>query len=864
MDQGQGMKVKNRKPLNMTALAANESTPAEDAPAATAAVSELLAAPTPLSSAHRSTVPPVKDAPPRRDESLGFARHAYLVAGLAAVAWAGALAAFVAGFQSHYGAFDYAPLQVIALLGLCVLPAIFMGLAAFALRQGAQLAAETRRARTLADEMVLPVALAADHAGGAADSVRREIERIGASAAAAREELLALREVVGAESLGLVASAAEVERSARSLASNLGHEREQLTTIAGVLKGQTDAMVEAFARQSHTVNEAADLAEAQLREAEAALASRAADLSLAASDAGAIALRSARDLAQHSEQLEITGHEVSLRLERLQTGINTEREALSVFAEVLRSDQEDLAARLETGMAQLGEAGTIARSGAYELSEASAVTIETLRNLSTQVADEVRALTEASRREQAAADVQARQAFGQLSDSARQHYDALETRTSEGLTRLTEAAEAAKDVAAGHLEAAADAAGAKLEALGQIAYAVTQQADQTFEDRLTAARTLIEQSSTLVDDAGRQSAERIEAGLAAVREMVGELDHLLAEVEARAAKLPAETDARIDAVREAVTRGVEDLTAAAHKAAEDTQAIDAMFQERVRRNYDVLNEAVQLIGRVAGGVATPTQPPKTAPRAEPAASPPRPAAEPDDIRIDDHLGEAERSRPAAPKAPSAPPPAPVPAPDPAPTASEAGLRPKLKLSATPADTAFKSVFTHSNLAAPKSGQSNGGPLSATPAPRRETQASPEAADEWTWKDLLSSIEEQPLDDESLTEQLISEIEALGLDVGALLPRARIEEIAAALQTGDAAGAREVVRRLAPAAVRRLSRRVLTDKVLRAHADRYVRHYEGLLTNSAHDDREGYQTATLLGSDSGRAFLLLDAAVGDLH
>src|SRR3712207_6941968 len=52
--------------------------------------------------------------------------------------------------------------------------------------------------------------------------------------------------------------------------------------------------------------------------------------------------------------------------------------------------------------------------------------------------------------------------------------------------------------------------------------------------------------------------------------------------------------------------------------------------------------------------------------------------------------------------------------------------------------------------------------------------------------------------------------ALGIDAAALLPRTRLDEIGAVLQAGDAGGAREVVRRLAPAAVRRLSRRVLTE------------------------------------------------------
>jgi hypothetical protein len=116
----------------------------------------------------------------------------------------------------------------------------------------------------------------------------------------------------------------------------------------------------------------------------------------------------------------------------------------------------------------------------------------------------------------------------------------------------------------------------------------------------------------------------------------------------------------------------------------------------------------------------------------------------------------------------------------------------------------------------------------------------------------------------LAERLIAEIEALGLDVGALLPLGRIDEIAAVMKAGDPGRVREAVRGFAPSAVRRLSRRVLTDRVLRSQADRYVKRYEDLLAESARRDRDGFATASLLGSDPGRAFLLFKAAVSELH
>ncbi len=126
------------------------------------------------------------------------------------------------------------------------------------------------------------------------------------------------------------------------------------------------------------------------------------------------------------------------------------------------------------------------------------------------------------------------------------------------------------------------------------------------------------------------------------------------------------------------------------------------------------------------------------------------------------------------------------------------------------------------------------------------------------------MDQEANDDDALAERLIGEIGALGVDAAALLSRAKIEEIAGVLRTGDSGAARDAVRRLAPAAVRRLSRRVLTDKQLRAEADRYVRRYEERLADSARRDRDGFMLTALLSSDSGRAFLLLDAAVGDLH
>jgi hypothetical protein len=121
----------------------------------------------------------------------------------------------------------------------------------------------------------------------------------------------------------------------------------------------------------------------------------------------------------------------------------------------------------------------------------------------------------------------------------------------------------------------------------------------------------------------------------------------------------------------------------------------------------------------------------------------------------------------------------------------------------------------------------------------------------------------PVEDEALSDRMVRAIQDLGVDPNALLPRARVEEAAAAWHDGETDRARQIVRRVAPAAVRRISRRVLTDRPLRAEADRYVRQYEALIRDAAQRDADGYMSLSLLASEPGRAFLLIDAAVGDL-
>ncbi len=285
------------------------------------------------------------------------------------------------------------------------------------------------------------------------------------------------------------------------------------------------------------------------------------------------------------------------------------------------------------------------------------------------------------------------------------------------------------------------------------------------------------------------------------------LEDAVTAFENRLRQLPADTAAKTQALQATLTAGVENLLATARSAAEETQAIDSAFQERVRRNYEMLSEAVRLMGVVSNRPATSSAPrtplPETLPRRfAPSPQPPRP------------------------------------------TAAEAGLRPRLKLSPTTADSEVSQAFEGAGQAAPPPG------------------LAPDGAD-WTWQELLSSMDDAPAGDRRLVDRLLGEIEGLGVDPAAFLTPARIDEIAAVQEAGDGDGARAIVRRLAPTAIRRLSRRILAEKALRAHVEKFVGDFDEQIRALAAKAGGRDVMVNLLSSDEGRAFLLFETALGEL-
>ena len=747
--------------------------------------------------------PPPAPAPLTRPvETAPSGRHAYLLAGVAAALWIGGVAAWLA-FEIGSGANELEPLRLAVYALIALAPAGLAIMLAHAVRQGAGLAAETRRARQLSEALIAPTALAAQQTGEVLHSLRNDIDQASLAAERARHDMTLLREALAQETARLNEAAETAGRTARRLAEQLGHERDQMQTLGVHLDSQATGVIDAVERQSRMVVDASDLAQTQLREAEAALAARAADLAAAAGEAQDAARVAADDLARQTLRLENAGSGVAEQIQSVEEGLGQQRAALVTAAYALRTDQEDFSAQVESQRAQLTEQLSATRAVTDELGQTSARTTESIKDLVEAATDQFRALVEMSQREADGFDSATKLALDKFEALAAEARDALVEETRRALAALQATAEDSRLAA----EEAAEQAQVRADRLGEALFEAAQKAAQAADARVDSARRIVSETSGLVDEAGQRAIEQLEttvermnAALARVEEAMGELDE-------RAARLPEEAQRRVDAVRATVEEGLAALSAASQKAAADTEALDAGFQERVRRNYDMLTEAVRLMGVVSGD------------------------------------SPAVRRREAAPSALAAEPETPRVRPERAERAEEPrgfGLRGRLKLEPMPGaaqpNQPEKDRLGWSDLV------DEGGP--GEPPLDLDTPVMPAA------------------DGEALGERITAAIRRMGVDPNALLPRSRVEEAAQAVAAGDPDRARQIVRRVAPAAVRSVSRRVLTDADLRADAEAYVRTFSrDLSARAAANDAPG--VLGRLTSDGGRAFMLLDAAIGDL-
>ena len=785
-------------------------------------------------------------------------------AGIISLLWASGLAAFVLGAQGSLDAFSVAPFRIAMLGFLCLFPIGLIFASAFALRNAAALSRQAQRTAMLADAMLAPAASAASQTTDLVDALRSQVDHAVRAVRLAHADIAELSSRLKSETEQLQ-DAAQVARAATAhITRSLEHERAAIAQMSQSLGHQANGIIEAVDRQARMVADASDLAQTQLREAEASLAATASDMMGAASDVSDSARRISEDLDRQTQRLETAGSGVADQIRSVEEGLSQQRAGLVSAALSLRADQEDFAVHIENQRGQLTEALSITRIATVDLGETSARGIDVLRDIVLTAQENFRSVMGAAEHERTAFETRIHATLSNISVMAADARDDLINETRRSLDQLTTAAGDARKAA----DMAAQTAQARVDRLNETIFEASKKADEVFDSRFNAARRLIENSAELISEAGDQTAEKLDQSFTHARQAITEVSAALNELTGSADQLPLMARDRLDEIRRSVEDGIAAMTAAAKRAAIETEAIDDAFQTRVKRNYDMLTEAVRLMGVISGEQPLNSANPEAAdqrprdrdygrgfaPRSAAPALRTQPTSQP----------QSMPQSPAQAPAPQAPPPQ-----APAPQAAASRLR----------------------LSSVSETRPSPGPQPATapqtPAPAVRAPSGNRNPDGWSWRDLLGGMDaggnptsradtsvqsyepntapQPPLDPEfdSLDDLMIGEVTAMGVDAAALLSRSRIDETIAAIMAEDNEGARMVIRRVAPAAIRRLSRRLFSDGTLRQNANTFATYYDQQINMALMSKDPSRALADVLATDPGRAYLLLDAAISDL-
>src|SRR5690606_33718044 len=174
-----------------------------------------------------------------------------------------------------------------------------------------------------------------------------------------------------AESERLFDAAQSARATTQSIRRLFEDERLSLEKLSEQLETRTQDVLATVERQALMVTEASDLAQAQLREAEAMLTARTTDVAATADEVKSTTLTVAGELDRQAERLETAGTAVAGQIRAVEENLGQQRAGLVSAALSLRADQEDFAGHIEALRGQLSEALSITRVATVDLGETS-------------------------------------------------------------------------------------------------------------------------------------------------------------------------------------------------------------------------------------------------------------------------------------------------------------------------------------------------------------------------------------------------------------------------------------------------------------------------------------------------------------
>lgn len=197
-----------------------------------------------------------------------------LAANLAAVIWVLGVAAGAVALLGVPTLLSAGPLAWLALACAAIAPAMMVGVAGSAAREGAQARAEAHRLATAYDQMLNPSPTAEAAARRLGVSVRGEIAAL---EKALEQTLIKVREVeavIARQTLAVDEASGMARQEARAMVSGLEAERAEMLALAQDLRARSTEIGETIQRHTRLIADAARVAETGVRSADETLEAR--------------------------------------------------------------------------------------------------------------------------------------------------------------------------------------------------------------------------------------------------------------------------------------------------------------------------------------------------------------------------------------------------------------------------------------------------------------------------------------------------------------------------------------------------------------------------------------------------------------
>lgn len=529
-----------------------------------------------LDTVNRKPLAPLMDAPAPKTEGGGWLAFGGAAFGLL---WFGGAAAYLAGYTDLTA---LSPAQLAGLSVFAAAPALLFVLAGLLGREVSRAGSRARRLDAAVLRLATPTEHAEEDASRLADAITMQVDRVNKAMESALARLAAMEEVITHHAESLEDGSTRARERAEQLTRELREERLRLNDVSEGLDDKAAMIAAAIQDQSKMVAAAAELADAKAAAGERLIKSGAERLSAAGQAAEEAGDRVALSLDARATELRDFSDMLRNRTDGLEEAYLKHRDRLQDVTETLRKEQEKIGAALDFHKAELETMTRKARDGA-EILESTA------KNSGEVFLDAVD------------------KALGQAKDLA----NSLSERSEEAaraqeraLDRMRDAARAAREAAeeAGEsLKKQADDAEAALERVSESGFEVARRSDEAYQARLREAEDLTARAEKAAEEAAEAVRKQLSETLDAARRESRRIEDELSGLRSKLEDAPDAARDAAKAMQRTLEDGLAQLNETAQTASDQARDIDALFQSRIRQNYELLSDFILRMGAVAGG-----------------------------------------------------------------------------------------------------------------------------------------------------------------------------------------------------------------------------------------------------------------------